>query len=319
MNKSYNLNKNLNNLNKNLKYYNRHFVTAFGQLDEPDTHLNDLDRVPTLNSATMTLSLYDEEINATVASPRGEIETEEKAELTCETEAQLATAVADDDKESEVNMDEIDRVDEPVPLPEFRDEANHESTTWSEGSVMDSLDIQHDTRTFNRDNRWHHYEQGCHGQILHGFSRRYVASGGLRKKGKENGVGRSAGLSRSDYGRRRNPLSAQFRGDNICGVSRSLAGRAIKGWSHGMERLFVRPNAASVTNEGWRNTKLEPSRTHLTTMGNPRGDYPDDTKTSESGSSAASSNKGQVSPPEERHAHRPDGPGTRAANQGEHY
>ena len=84
-------------------------------------------------------------------------------------------------------------------------------------------------------------------------------------------------------------------------------------------RLFVRLNAASVTNEEWRGMKLEQSLTHLITMRNRQGNYPNDTKTFESGSSAASSHEGHASPPEERHAHRPDEPGTSTENQVEDY
>ena len=111
------------------------------------------------------------------------------------------------------------------------------------------------------------------------------------------------------------PLSERYHGDNLCRVPRSVAGRAIKGWSRYIKRMFERLDATRLTDEAWRNMELEQRTRHLIVTRNRQGDYLNDTKTFESGSSATSIDEGYSSPPEELHAPSPDEPGTTSANQ----
>ena len=71
-----------------------------------------------------------------------------------------------------------------------------------------------------------------------------------------------------------------------------------------------RMDASGVTEEVWQGMALDERTRYMIVTRRRRGDYFDDAMTFAPGSSAASSDEGLVSPPEEGHASRPVGPGT---------
>ena len=117
-----------------------------------------------------------------------------------------------------------------------------------------------------------------------------------------------------DYNRFLSPLSARFQRDNLCMVPFSKTGRAIKVWSRYIKRMFERLDATRLTNEAWRNMEPEQRTRHLIVTRSRQGDYLDDIKTFESGSSASSNEDGYSSPPEDLHAPSPVEPGTTSSN-----